>query len=122
MNFVKCLSIENMDILCLTETWLTEGIPNEGLFLKEFLIHRNDRKTDDCKTEHGGFLIAVRSSIYHERVELKNIDKYVVVKIEPGNTAFLICCCYNPPKASPYRWSETSMIDLLDELKTHAEK
>ena len=31
------------------------------------------------------------------------------------------CCCYNPPKASPYRWSETSMIDL-DELKTHAEK
>ena len=27
-----------------------------------------------------------------------------------------------PTKSKPYRWSETSMIDLLDELKTHAEK
>ena len=91
-------------------------------FFFEFMIHRNDRKTDNHKTKHGGVPIAVRNSIPHERVELKNTDEYVVVKIEPKNTAFLICCCYNPPKASPYRWSEMSMIDLLDELKTHAEK
>ena len=75
--------MENMDILSLTETWLTEDIPNEGLFLKEFMIHRNDRKTDNHKTKHGGVLIAVRNSISHERVELKNTDEYVVVKIEP---------------------------------------
>ena len=112
--------MENMDILCLTETWLTGDIPNEGLFLKEFMIHRNDRKTH--KTKHGGVLIAVRNSISHERVEPKNTDENVVVKIEPKNTAFLICCCYNPPKTSPYRWSETSIFDILDQLKTYAEK
>ena len=114
--------MENMNILCLTETWLTDDITNEGLFLKEFMVYRNDRKTDNHKTKHGCVLIAVRNSISQERVELKSTDEYVVVKIEPKKTAFLICCCYNPPKASPYWWSETSIIDLLNELKTHAEK
>ena len=75
--------MENMDILCLTETWLTDDISNERLFLKEFMIHRNDRKTDNHKTKHGGVLNAVKNSISNERVELKNTDEYVVVKIEP---------------------------------------
>ena len=82
--------MENIDILCLTETWLTDDIPNEGFFLKEFMIHRNDRKTDNHKTMHGGVLIAVRNGISHESRELKITDEYVVVKIEPTNTAFLI--------------------------------
>ena len=73
--------MENMDIQCLTETWLTDDIPNEGLFLKEFMIHRNDRKTDNHTTKHGGVLIAVKNSISNEKVELKNADEYVVVKI-----------------------------------------
>ena len=81
--------MENIGILCLTERWLTDDIPNERYFLKEFMIHRNDRKTDNHKTKHGGVLIAVRSGISHERGELKNTDEYVVVKIEPKNTAFL---------------------------------
>ena len=49
--------MENMDILCLTETWLTDDIPNE-----EFMIHRKDQKTDNHKTKHGGVLIAVRKA------------------------------------------------------------
>ena len=92
--------MKNMDILCLTETWLTDDIPNEGLFLKEFMIHPNDRKTDNQKTKHGGVLIAVRNSISHERVELKNTDEYVVVKIEPKNS-FLNMLLLQPTKSKP---------------------
>ena len=75
--------MENMDILCLTETWLTDDITKERLFLKDFMIHHIDRKTDNHKTKHGGVLIAVRKAYLMKRVELKNTDDYVVVKIEP---------------------------------------
>ena len=121
MKFSNCVSLENIDILCLTETWLTEDIPNEGLFLKNYTIHRKDRKTENHKTKHGGVLIAVKG-IPHERIDLKSTNEYVAIKFDLPESSFIVCCCYNPPKSSPYRWNNTSMIELIKELTNFAEK
>ena len=66
-SFSNCVKTENdLDILCITETWLTDDVPDESLFLKEYAIHRKDRLTDNHKSKHGGVLIAVKN-LPHER-------------------------------------------------------
>ena len=114
-SFSNCVKTENdLDILCITETWLTDDVPDESLFLKEYAIHRKDRLTDNHKSKHGGVLIAVKN-LPHERVILgnNNLDEYVAIKVTPKDVPRIICCIYNPPKESYYRWPVEKMINLL---------
>ena len=36
-------SINSVDIVCLTETWLNPSIPDLAVSLSNFVLHRNDR-------------------------------------------------------------------------------
>ena len=70
-NFDYCLAIENnLYIVCLTEAWLTNGIPDESLFLNEYTVLRNDRNTENHKSKFGGVLIAIES-MPHQRIFLE---------------------------------------------------
>ena len=92
------MSIENdLDIICLTETWLTSDITDEAFFLEDYTTHRRDRKSIPHKIRHGGVLIAVRN-IPHERVTLNSENEYVVINVKPTDASTLIYCLYNPPK------------------------
>ena len=76
-NFANCLAIENnLDILTLTETWLTNDKPDESLFLNDYTIYRNDRTTENNKFYDGGVLIAVKS-MPPERIFLDTKSEYV---------------------------------------------
>ena len=45
ISFANRVSIENdLDIIFLTETWLTSDITDEAFFLEDFTIHRTDKK------------------------------------------------------------------------------
>ena len=123
-SFSNCVKTENdLDILCIAETWLTDDVPDESLFLKEYAIHRKDRLTDNHKSKHGGVLIAVKN-LPHERVTLgnNNLDEYVAIKVTPKDVPMIICCIYNPPKQSNYRWPVEKMINLIKDLKMFAEE
>ena len=114
------MSIENdLDFICLTETWLTCDITDEALFLEDYTIHKRDKKDEPHKTEHGGVLIAVRN-IPHERITLNSENEYVVINVKPKDVPMLICCLYYPPKNNPYRWSSESLISLTNELNEYA--
>ena len=114
------MSIENdLDIICLTETWLTSDITDETLFLQDYTIHRRDRKTEPHNTKRGGVLSAVRNTP-HERGTLNSDNEYVVINVKPKNVSMLICCLYNPPKNSPHRWSSESLISLTNGLNQYA--
>ena len=52
IKYANCVSIEkHLDIICLTETWLTCDIADEVLFLEDYTIPRRDRKSDPQTTK-----------------------------------------------------------------------
>ena len=52
-------AIKNVDIACLTETWLKEEVPNELIHIPDFNIFSNDR----AHKRGGGVAIYVKDSI-----------------------------------------------------------
>lgn len=43
-EFKLCFHGSNIDIICLTETWLSEDISNELVAVDGYKLYRNDRK------------------------------------------------------------------------------
>ena len=83
----------NYDILCLSETWLVDEVPNDALFLNNYEIIRSDRKSINEKTKHGGVLIAIRKNGLSFLVIDSKQDECVTIKIET-NTSVLFCVAY----------------------------
>ena len=61
MNLDISLREHNIDILCLTEIWLTDELRNSEIFLNRqyFVQSRKDRKVEN----HGGTLIAHKTNL-----------------------------------------------------------
>ena len=111
----------DINIICLTETWLTADVPDGALFLNEFTLHRKDRESDNQKRKHGGVLIGVKG-IAHEKIALKTKCECVAILAQQKSEKSLICCLYNPPRTSKYRWPETEFLSLLTEIEEKANK
>ncbi|CAF4761876.1 unnamed protein product [Pieris macdunnoughi] len=63
-TFYRNVCVNNYDIICITETWLLEGISDSELFDNRYLVWRRDRNyaaTEQSKG--GGVLIAVKREI-----------------------------------------------------------
>ena len=98
-----------------TETWLEPEIPNNALFLNNFVKTRNDRKTVNGQTKQGGVLIAVQNSIQHRRLIIDSkFTGRVLVQLELNDYRCLLCCIYSAPKNSPYRFSPILLLELLE--------
>ena len=66
MNLDFLLKERDIDLLCLTETWLTDEVRNPEVFLnlQFFVESRKDRKVGT----HGGTLIAHNTNLYFSQV------------------------------------------------------
>ena len=105
---------DHYDILCLTETWLTDDIPDSGLFLGKYLLHRSDREQSHGRSNHGGVLIAITSTIQHQRLTIPpTVTDCLVLCLCLNNTKCLLCCIYCAPFPSVYRQSPRALDDLL---------
>ena len=62
----KCLSnfmlLNNFDVICICETWLTTDVNDSELFLANYTIFRSDRVSKLGATSHGGTMICVKDS------------------------------------------------------------
>ena len=59
-------------IRCLTETLLTEFVPNNALFLTDFTIYRRDRTCNKLTKNDRELLIALRRGINHDKVSFSS--------------------------------------------------
>lgn len=88
------------DVIALTETSLHPHIFDGELFdTTKFLVHRCDRSTMNSDSDVlGGVLIAVRSHIKSELVNVPGIDEVemVIVKLHFDRMNIFICCVYIP--------------------------
>ena len=115
-----CLS-NKPDILCLTETWLTDEVRSETFFISEFEIYRCDRPSKNYQTKHGGVLIAIKNNSKHQHVPINsNIEQVTLRQKDFEKKSSLICCVYCLPKDSPHRPTAFSIVDFLTKISATA--
>ena len=92
-------------------------VPDEALFLTGFSIARYDRPTADLKSKHGGVLIDYKNHIQIEKLSTIPLDhKHVNLKISSDHLSYILCCFYNPPQNSPYRWKAQELQLIVKSL------
>ena len=80
-------------IICLTETWLTEHISDSALFLPIYEVHRKDRPSDSGNTKHGGVLIPVTKNIPANEI-LSDFQDGIRIFLILTNPK-IICCLFS---------------------------
>ena len=96
---------ETPDIICITETWLSDEISNDELNLPNYNNFRLDRNRHG-----GGVLIYVNSSFFTKVILVGHSDfELIIISVSCTNLSFCIGVFYRPP---------SSAIDVFDRLCT----
>ena len=91
------LDENNIDVLCLTETWLDNNDDDSVITIEGFQFCRLDRTTE---TEHGGILCYVRDGIvFREKSDLydDNIEALWIEINLPQTKPLLLGTVYRAP-------------------------
>ena len=115
LEFIKD-NLLNFDIMCFTETHLTEVITDEQILIDDF-YHELFRK--DFSSHSSGLIVYVKQSLLSRRIlDLENPRLHTVwleVKLHNFNT--LVCCFYRPPNSDVTFWNDFEiMIDKALDL------
>jgi exonuclease III len=107
------ISSLNMDILCVSETWLNENILDEDIRVDGFKIIRKDRPN----RKGGGVAIYIKESIiYKERHDLSSLNDIENIWIEivtpSSRENVLLSCCYRPPNSMSDYYNK--MVDIIE--------
>ena len=97
------MEFNGVDIVCITETWLTNEIPDSHVSLKDFTLFRKDRPSH-C----GGLVAYIRSSIpcvLLPKLELRSsISEIMWLHVKPfclpRSVSSILIGIYHPPHAS----------------------
>ena len=95
VDFQTSIYAENVDLLIVTETWLTSAILDHKILPSCYDMHHRDRSD----RRGGGVLLAVKNDINAvRRIDLESNCELVVVEVCPdrGNK-FILCGFYRPP-------------------------
>ena len=92
----------NADIVCITETWLTESIPNSAVDIKNYSLVRKDRKPDK---RGGGVCAYIKSSIGFTVIDklIRPLFEALWLYTRPhrlprGFSCIIIGIIYHPPQ------------------------
>ena len=83
-----------MDILGVTETWLTDMIFDPEILPTNFIIYRKDRNS-----RGGGVMIAISNKIHSELMTIDSDLEVLSVKIGT-HSSFVLCIVYMPPNSN----------------------
>lgn len=92
------------DIVVITETWLNDTITSAELFPLDYSIIRCDRRFGEVgRSVGGGVLVALRSNIDFETVDVAHITDlvplidFVLCKCYFGRSTYYLAGIYIPP-------------------------
>ena len=97
------MEAETPDVVCITETWLSEEISNVELSIPNYHIFRLDRN------RHGGGVIVYVISSFSAKVILAGPSdlQLIVISVSCRNISYCIGVFYRPP---------SSVTDIFDRL------
>ena len=93
MKFSNAIATSDYDIICLCETWLNENLASSELMLNQYSIYR-----PEDQILHGGVLMAVKQTLSSNGSEINTCS------IQIKDKRIIVCCFYNPPSSSKYRY------------------
>lgn len=98
------MSLSEFHAVCVTESWLKEGIQNLELFPPTYNVYRRDRNMElSGKSDGGGVLIGINSDLISHCVSKWSTDGIIedlwVSIVLNGGKKLFICCVYVPPHA-----------------------
>ena len=107
----------NADIVCITETWLTNNIPDSVVEMKEFSLVRKDRGDD---RRGGGVCAYINSSIGFTTIDELNNSSFESLwlylrpnRLPRGFSCLIIGVIYHPPLEDDTNFTE-HLISSLD--------
>ena len=92
-QFQSVVYAGDFDIICITETWLTDAVSSSEL-LSNYCVYRRDRGS-----RGGGVLIDVKISIASRLFRIGDSFEMVTVFLET-RPRLLLSCLYIPPNCS----------------------
>lgn len=106
------LTFENslVDVICISETWLDEGISDSFISLKGYKIFRSDRKK-----RGGGVAIYVRNGIpckFISQSEDGDKVEFLFIEISAVERNLLLGCVYRPHSFIPFD-TFTSKLEMI---------
>jgi len=110
------ISLENPDIIALTETWLRRDIADSEVSFDGYILFRRDR-INSTKQGGGGVLIMVKNSLKPVLVsDYPNSQvEFLSCSIECGGGKTLIGICYRPDYSSEETdWELYNIINEMD--------
>ena len=116
-DFQASIYYDDVDILVITETWLTPAILDHEVLPSGYNVYRRDREND---RRGGGVLIAIKDNIPSvRRREFETNCKLVVVEVNPMKANnFFIYGFYRPPSANGECLMELKQSLSYDELNS----
>ena len=84
----------DFDIVCVTETWLTDAVSNAELLPNSYSVFRRDRVS-----RGGGVLIAIKNSISSQLFCIGDTTEMISVHLDTCPRS-LLTCLYIPPNCS----------------------
>ena len=105
LDQVKLMLMQaNIDIMCITETWLNNNISNHELTIQGYKLVRKDRTTK----RGGGIIAYIRNDIDYDEIDESKAGETqgpqietLWIKINFKHTRpILLCIMYNPPNCS----------------------
>jgi hypothetical protein len=105
IDFQCNVSVNQYDIICITETWLQDNVSDNELFDDRYNVYRRARNLEGpfSKKTGGGVMIAVTKKLVSYRMyELESTqleDLWIVIENKTNNiiSKICLCCLYFPP-------------------------
>ena len=103
-NFSKSIILKKFDIICMSETWLTNDNRDSEIFLGNYNCFLSNRRSSLQSTSHGRTIIGVKSGLMSEPANFSlNINGAAVAcYIKLDKRKLLVVSCYLPPANSKY--------------------
>ena len=122
LGFAKALKLTTYDIILLTETWLTEDLKSEELFIPSYTLYRSERKlSKHGNSLHGGVLIGFKDNYIQQEIDNSCLSSSLqascsFVKVTTSIVSVVMCCLYKSPSNSAYRLTNSEIQSLLQLL------
>lgn len=93
LEFKKVVLEQHLDVVCVSETWLSNNTSNNHVSIDGYTFHRRDRTG-----RGGGVGVYLRSELKHAVLNFdpNNIEQ-LWLGINVGSTKIAICAVYRPP-------------------------
>ena len=117
LKFANAIATSNYDIICLCETWLNENIASSELMLNEYSIYRSERQTAKDQNLHSGVLMAVKQTFSSKLLPKKHPECCLICSIQINDKRRIVCCFFNPPSSSKYRYCLSDFAQILNEIE-----